>query len=313
MDNFDTPILLIAFNRPELFNDLIDLVRKIAPSKVYVAVDGPRKNNIYDEFNVNQTISLIEKIDWHCELKVLKRETNLGCGLSVSSAISWVFETESSVIILEDDIRPNVTFFSFCAQALQYYKDDPRIMTINGHSTIEITDSTDTFRMSKYPEIWGWATWKRSWEVYNLSLENLPKISFLNLAKYYGWNFVLASQSRINFRQIRNMTIDTWDYQLVYISILYGKLHLIANYNLSENVGFNSQATHTIYSPEPSPRPREINSLIFNDELKVNEIYERRSRKWLQDQLYRSARTYIRIQFTSMFKNVFRFIGISRD
>lgn len=306
LDSFDTPVLLIAFNRPELFAELIDSLRVIAPTKIFVAIDGPREDNSDDNLKVCQTIGLIDKIDWLCELSVLNRDSNLGCGLAVSSAISWVLETEQSVIILEDDIRPNTTFFSFCAKALRVYQDDERVMTISGHSTIEINDSPNVFRTSKYPGIWGWATWQRSWNLYQYSLDGLPKISLFYLTKIYRGNLFLAMQSWMNFRAIRNGAIDTWDYQLFYISILLQKLHIIANYNLTENVGFNSQATHTIFSPEPSPTPRKMEHIAFTDELEVSESYERKTRSWLQNQLFRSVRTYIRIKIASKFNTIFR-------
>jgi hypothetical protein len=306
LDSFDTPVLLIAFNRPELFAELIDSLRVIAPTKIFVAIDGPREDNSDDDLKVCQTVELIDRIDWNCELSVLNRDSNLGCGLAVSSAISWVLETEQSVIILEDDIRPNTTFFSFCAQALRAYQDDERVMTISGHSTIEINDSPNVFRTSKYPVIWGWATWQRSWNLYQYSLDGLPKISLFYLTKVYRGNLFLAMQSWMNFRAIRNGAIDTWDYQLFYISILFQKLHIIANYNLTENVGFNSQATHTIFLPEPSPTPREMKHIAFTDELEVSEIYERKTRSWLQNQLFRSARTYIRMRIASTSNTIFR-------
>lgn len=290
---FDTPLLLIGFNRPDLFVDLIGTLRDLSPTNIYIAIDGPRGGNKDDEVKVERTIASIELIDWCCDIKILKRSSNLGCGRAVSSAISWVMENESKVIILEDDIRPNNSFFKFCSDALDRFKDDERIMTVGGHSLIELPNEKATFRLSKYPEIWGWATWKRSWELYEFSLNDLPKISFNNLLSIYGGNFVLAFQSSIQFRKMRSNAIDTWDYQLQYASFLHNKFHLLSNLNLTDNVGFNSQATHTKYLPLPSPAKKEILNLNFGNDVFISEDFELQTRKHLQRQILTSFKSHI--------------------
>jgi hypothetical protein len=293
---FDTPVLLLGFNRPHLFRELINCLREVAPTNIYIAVDGPRNLNANDALAVLETISLIKNIDWECNVHVLKQESNLGCGLAVSTAISWVLELEEMVIILEDDIRPIPSFFEFCELMLQHYRYDERIMTIGGHSTIQIANTSQDYHLSKYPEIWGWATWKRSWDLYKYSLNELPKISFKQLLKVYGGNVLLATQSWMNFRAIRNHSIDTWDYQLVYSSFRFNKLHVIPNYNLTENVGFDNLATHTRFLPVPSPDPKEIKNIRFDAAIECQSSFERQSRAFLQRQFLKSLNNYLKFK-----------------
>ncbi len=299
---FDTPILILGFNRPNLFADLLNTLRDLSPTNVYVAIDGPRDGNEEDVLNVEKTYSSIHLIDWQCRLKVLKRESNLGCGLAVSSAISWVFESESKIIVLEDDIRPNKSFFEFCSQALIRFANDERIMTISGHSVIEIDESKDRFRLSKYPDIWGWATWKRSWNLYQFSIADLPKISFRQLLAIYNGNFLLAMNSAFNFRKMRLHIIDTWDYQLLYCSFLHNKLHLIPNYNLASNVGFGGQATHTRFLPKPSPAVKEMFDFNFQNDPLCLGRHERRYRVHEGWQLRISVRSHLFNILSSKFK-----------
>jgi hypothetical protein len=299
---FDTPILILGFNRPDLFADLLDNLRDLSPTNIYIAVDGPREGNKEDVTNVEETISSIELIDWSCNIKILKRNLNLGCGRAVSSAISWVMETESKVIILEDDIRPNKSFFEFCSKALTHFEDDERIMTIGGHSLIELPNQTDKFRLSMYPEIWGWATWKRSWEQYEFSLQNLPKINFRKLLSIYGGNFVLAFQCSMNFRKMRSHMIDTWDYQLLYSSFFHNKFHVLPNMNLTKNVGFNSQATHTKYLPVPSPARKEIVDLNFKNHVYISNDFEKLTRRHMQHQIFTSLKSHIIARIKALVK-----------
>jgi len=299
---FNTPVLLLGFNRPHLFRELINCLREVAPTNIYVAVDGPRDLNANDALAVSETILLIKNIDWECNLHVLKQESNLGCGLAVSTAISWVLELEEMVIILEDDIRPIHSFFEFCEQMLHHYKYDESIMTIGGHSTIEVSTDSHAYRLSKYPEIWGWATWRRSWDLYRYSLHDSPIISFRKLLIIYGGNLLLATQCWMNFKAIRNSLIDTWDYQLLHSSYHFGKLHVIPNHNLTQNVGFNDQATHTKFSPVPSPMPKELVDVHFDNTISCLRKFEKQNRIFLQQQLLKSLTTYLNLRIKSLLK-----------
>ena len=299
-ETMSTPVLLLAFNRPDLFLELINCLRDSAPKNIYVAIDGPREFNSNDPQDVSDTISLIANIDWECNVRVLKQKSNLGCGRAVCSAISWVLEHEEMVIILEDDIRPNRSFFQFCEEMLQRYRNDERIMTVSGHSMIEVPESLTNYRFSKYPGVWGWATWKRSWTLYEYSLDSYPKIGFTRLLKAYRGNLILSLQCALNFTAVRNDLIDTWDYQLLYGSFLYQKLHVIPNVNLTENVGFNQKATHTKFPTIPSPKTKEIINFRLYEPTNCSPQSERRDRSILQRQLFRSLREYLKFRLSTI-------------
>ena len=299
-NSMSIPVLLIAFNRPDLFLELINCLRESKPKNIYVAIDGPREINSNDVQDVSDTISLIANIDWECNVRILKQKFNLGCGRAVSSAISWVLEHEEMVIILEDDIRPNRSFFQFCEEMLQRYKNDERIMTVSGHSMIEVANSPSNYRLSKYPVIWGWATWKRSWNLYEYSLDSYPKIGIVQLLKAYRGNLILSLQCVLNFGAVRSNLIDTWDYQLLYSSFLHGKLHVIPNVNLTENVGFNQKATHTKFPTIPSPKTKEIVDFRLHEPTNCSPQSERRDRSILQRQLFRSLRVYLKFRLSTL-------------
>ncbi len=131
-DNFDIPILFILFNRPKLAQLVLDRIRLVRPTKLYIAIDGPRPNREDDRINVQQCVSLISEIDWPCTVKTIIRDDNLGCKFAVSSAINWFFVQEEMGIILEDDCLPDSTFFSFCRKLLFKYENDNKIMHISG-------------------------------------------------------------------------------------------------------------------------------------------------------------------------------------
>lgn len=247
---FSEPILVMGFNRPELLGKLMDRLREIRPTRVYVAIDGPRAEREGEVELVEQSRAVADQIDWECEVTTLFQETNLGCGLGVSTAISWFFENEERGIILEDDILPSLSFFDFCETLLDRYQDDDRVFAISGCNFVPAeyqSDPDQPYRFTNIPHIWGWASWRRSWQNYRLDIEgwrarlplrSLWRITHRSLPAFVYW----AS----TFELLAKRQVDTWDGQLVLTAMENGQLIANSNVNLVENLGFGETATHTI-------------------------------------------------------------------
>ena len=133
---FNTPILLLVFNRPEETKTVLNQISAIKPRQLFVAADAPRLGNEKDEMLCTQTRQLFDRIDWDCEIKTLFRTQNLGCGKAVSQAITWFFENVEEGIILEDDCLPDISFFRFCAELLAKYRTDNEVMSISGSNLL---------------------------------------------------------------------------------------------------------------------------------------------------------------------------------
>lgn len=245
MELFSTPILLIIFNRPELSQKVFDVIRTVKPQKLYISADGPRLNNHQDKINCEHTRQIIKQVDWDCKLFTRFLETNLGCGLNVSSAISWAFEKEDRLIILEDDTVPAIPFFSYCNSLLEKYKDDTRICMISGNNYTEIHNVTeDSYFFSIYGHIWGWATWKRVWVKYDFEMRDWPLFKNTNqinnvFSKKSEQHFFLTFYN--NFFKLKDK--GTWDYQWFYCRIKEMGLSIVPQNNLVTNIGV--QGVHT--------------------------------------------------------------------
>lgn len=244
-----TPILVIAFNRPDHLAVLLDRLREVHPSTVYFAVDGPREEKQDERDRVQAVRDLIAAIDWIPQKQTLIHDSNLGCGRGVSTAISWFFEHETEGIICEDDIIPDPSFFAYCTELLDRYRDDERVFAISGCNFVppeHITRPELAYRFSQVPHIWGWATWKRSWENYSLDIENwrsrLPARELFNRA---GRSVSGAAYWASVFRVLARKEVDTWDGQLVLASMAANQWTATSNTNLVRNIGFDEQATHT--------------------------------------------------------------------
>lgn len=244
------PILVMGFNRPELLTQVIANLRELKPEILFIAIDGPRSDNSEDKEKVQRCRDLVREIDWDCTVNTLFQSSNLGCGLGVSTALSWFFSHVERGIILEDDILPDPSFFGFCSELLDRYAQDERVFGISGCNFVPESDQTDpddAYRFSRVAHIWGWATWRRSWTSYRFDLEGwremlpLPRL-WVSSGKSLTGSLFWA----MTFELMARPQVDTWDAQLVFAAMRQGQFMATANTNLVENIGFGGDATHTL-------------------------------------------------------------------
>ena len=256
-ENGDVPILLIGFNRPKVMERVLERLREVKPSQVFIAIDGPRANRSDEAEKVQACRELVGTIDWDCSVNTLFREENLGCGLGVSSAISWFFDHVEQGIILEDDVIPDLTFFGFCAELLDRYAEDKRVFAITGCNFVPPeaqSHPNDAYRFSRVAHIWGWATWKRSWDSYRLDIQGWRKdLPSRSLWRSSGRSVSGSLFWAMTFELMARKQVDTWDAQLVYAAMRQDALIATCNTNLVENIGFGDDATHTVVTVDIEP------------------------------------------------------------
>ncbi|MEM6766871.1 MAG: glycosyltransferase [Bacteroidota bacterium] len=244
----NTAVLLLGFNRPESMQRVLERVRRATPSRVYFAVDGPRAHKEGETEIVKAVQALAADIAWNCQVFTLFREQNLGCAQAVSSAISWFFSQEEYGIILEDDCVPDPSFFQFCEEILLRYKDDDRVMHVSGSNFHKGWQNvpTESYYFSSVPLIWGWASWRRSWEMFDFELKSLPE-----LKKSGFLNQFLFNRKTVNTKVMKDLddissgTQNTiWGYQWLLSNYLNSGLSVVPNKNLIKNIGFEGSTTH---------------------------------------------------------------------
>ncbi|UFH55970.1 nucleotide-diphospho-sugar transferase [Spirosoma sp. KNUC1025] len=244
---YDIPILLIMFNRPEMALQVFSRIRLARPKTLYLTVDGPRLDRATDEKDVLACQSIERYVDWPCTVKTLYRTENLGCKRAVSSAITWFFEQVEMGIILEDDCLPDLTFFDYCQVLLNKYALDPKIMHVGGANIYENHKwGSDSYFFSTIPHIWGWATWRRAWLVYDVTMKDYPLFKRSKYIKEIVTGLPSLSYWLKIFDETYLGNIDTWDYQWVFAIWKNEGISIIPNQNLITNIGFGELATHTL-------------------------------------------------------------------
>lgn len=249
---FNTPILYIIFNRLDTVQQTFPIIKKQKPKFLFIAADGARKDKIGEAEKCQQVREwVLSQIDWDCELNTLFRNENLGCGKGPAEAISWFFENVEQGIILEDDCLPSDSFFKFCEELLEYYKNDERIWQISGTNRLRESPFEDfDYFYTNYPSEWGWATWKRCWNQYDFYIKlwekEYIKESIKDLFFDYSTNI-----SQILDTTINNPNVSWWDYQWGFIKNINSGLTVTPCKNLISNIGFGDDATHTFGYDNP--------------------------------------------------------------
>jgi hypothetical protein len=286
-----TPVAFIIFNRPDLTRIVFQSIRRAQPKTLLVVADGPRNDS--ERVKCNAARSIIDSVDWDCEVIKNYSEVNLGCRDRVSSGIDWVFSQVEEAIILEDDCLPSDSFFGFCEMMLDCYRDDRRIMMISGNNFQVYRDRLPSshaysYCFSKYVHVWGWATWRRAWELYdvNTAVSILMRDNNGRRPQYHqqiavphtGGNRCMSSwpffkEENLNnslsadpveilfwqdiFERVSVGEIDTWDYQWVYACFHQNSMSIMPSVNLISNIGFRADATHTLSDTPWSNLPTE--------------------------------------------------------
>jgi len=211
-----------------------------------VIADGPRADKPGEAEKCAQVKAIIDRVDWDCEVLKNYSDENLGCKMRPASGLDWVFDTVEEAIILEDDCLPHPTFFRYCQELLDYYRNDNRIMMISGNNFQFGRKRTDySYYFSKFPHIWGWASWRRAWKYYDIQMTLWPEVR-----KGKWLQDILKSDKAVTywtkiFDVAYKNQIDAWDYQWTFACWIQNGLSILPNINLVSNIGFRPDATHT--------------------------------------------------------------------
>ncbi|SMP79518.1 Glycosyltransferase involved in cell wall bisynthesis [Desulfonatronum zhilinae] len=268
------PVFFLIYNRPDCTRHVFEQIRQAKPEKLLIVADGPRIGKDDDHALCASTRKIVENVDWDCDVSRNYSDTNLGCKIRVSSGISWAFTQVDEAIILEDDCLPAPSFFPFCTTLLDYYRNDERVFQINGTCYLNQLRLKESYFFSKYNHIWGWATWKRAWDCYQL--ENPGFEQDFSLLQFH------TDQERAYwFKAFKNYfagNVDTWDYPWTFSVWKNSGLCVYPAKNLIKNIGFGQDATHTKNANAFIPQKLEnISKLIHPQKVQINNRLDRTS------------------------------------
>jgi hypothetical protein len=243
----DVAVLLLFFARPEQTEKVFEQIKLARPKRLYLYQDGAREGRLDDVENINKCREIVENIDWDCEVHKWYQEKNIGCDPSEFLSQKWMFETEEMGIVLEDDDVPSQSFFPYCKELLEKYKDDDRIHMICGLNLAdEYQNSSADYFFSKECSIWGWASWRRvldTWDEHYTWLDDSEAVRMV-LDTYP----TKKEKKSIFNSATRHRASGKAYYESIHSSsmVLNGRLAIIPTKNMISNIGVGINTTHSV-------------------------------------------------------------------
>lgn len=232
-------VLILTYARQANCITILTKLIEYGCKRIYLYLDAPKNAEVL----TSQTLFLKRLMDkkfipYDVRLEIKKSESNQGIAVSMINALDWFFAQESEGIVLEDDLEFGKSFLSFTSAMLLRFRSDKDVLMISGNR-YSSPQSQGDIAWCNYPQTWGWAAWKRSWEVLrSIYLEKIslssfsltsPRNNFWTMGAYY----------------VAQGAVDTWDIPIANFMIKSGLFTVLPPVNLVSNVGNDEFATHT--------------------------------------------------------------------
>lgn len=241
-------LVFIIFNRADTAGRTFEMIRQARPSRLFVIADGPRPEREGEVERCAEARAIVDRVDWQCEVTRYFSETNLGCRRRISTGLREVFSEVDEAIVLEDDCLPDPSFFPYCEEMLERYRQDERVMHIAGTNYQFGRRRTPwSYYFSRYNHCWGWASWSRAWRHYDDSMSLWPEVRDRGLL-----NDILAGDDgsvhywERAFQEVYDGKIDSWSFVWTLSCWMRSGLTILPAVNLISNIGFNNRGAHTL-------------------------------------------------------------------
>lgn len=266
----ETPVVIFAFNRPEVARQTLAAVRAVRPTRLFLIADGPREGRPDDPLLVAATREVLDAVDWPCEVTRRHSTVNLGCEASIETGLDYVFSEVAEAMVIEDDCVADPSFFRFAQELLSRYRDDRRVWQISGNNfgVPERLFEGSSYRFTAWGSVLGWATWADRWQTHraNFTRDHHPAHDprgsspvRTRPARPDTAGLVTPSGRRhfADAATSQDVIIHGWDKHWYLTMMTEGGLTITPRRNLVEHIGWGAGATHG--TSERSDHPaREI-------------------------------------------------------
>lgn len=240
----DVPVAVFIWTRPELQRKQFEVIKKVRPRVLLLLSDGGRNTGEWEKINISRKM-YDEKIDWECEVFRQYESKNQGVYIMEDKCQKFVWQHVDRCIFLEDDVIPSVSYFKFCEELLERYKDDYRVCWISGMNMKGVyKEVTSDYFFTKTSNIWGYATWKR---VYDRSYGNFE---YVNDPYVMGLLEDVKKYSKVSYNKLKYYPTNPFhgghnpDDEFFYGAARYleNQLYIVPKVNLIRNMGLEDSA-----------------------------------------------------------------------
>jgi hypothetical protein len=241
------PVALFVFNRPDFVRQVMVVLAQVRPPKLMVVADGPRDGVEADRPLCAEARRIANEVDWPCEIVNHWSESNLGCDDRMRSGLDWVFEQVDEAVILEDDIVPEPSFFSWCGRLLSRYRDDPAIALISGRNNLGRwgDPGRNDHLIARRGSIHGWATWASSWKCVDHHLPPADRNDLAQRIESLDLDPIVRENSSMVAEVAASGQLSAWDTRWSFTCLLADRWAVVPPVNMTMNIGFGELATRT--------------------------------------------------------------------
>nr|MBD3620687.1 glycosyltransferase [Sunxiuqinia sp.] len=261
------PICLFTYNRLGELQRTVDALKRnclAAKSELFIFSDGAKSAEV--EHKVAEVRKYLKTISGFKSVSIEESPINRGLASSIIAGVSRIVQQYGKVIVLEDDLITTPNFLNFLNQALDYYQDHPKIMSISGYSMDlpSLKDYEPDFYLGYRAASWGWGIWKDRWELVDWDMKSYRsfKWDFLRQVQFMrgGMDMPYMLWKQMNGR------LDSWAIRLGYCQFEKDLLTVFPSKSKLKSIGFGSEATHT--------RSSQRFACKLDEELKTEFIFD---------------------------------------
>lgn len=251
MEQFDVPVALFTFKRVEKTLQIIEKIAVVRPKKLYILSDQGRNEQEIAAVKLCRE-QIEDKINWPCEVVKKYATENIGVYNNIGLGAKWVLSREERAIFLEDDNLPEITFFKFCQEMLEAYKNDTRILWVCGTNYLKKYSPADgsSYVFTKHMLPCGWASWGHKFNKFYDGDLSLWQDAYLKKRVVFENNDKALMKQDINnwnmeLRRIRKgVRPFSWDYQMSFTMRIHGLYAIVPKYNQITNIGVDMDSIH---------------------------------------------------------------------
>ena len=237
------PILLFVYNRPEHTRRCIESLQKnslASESSLFIYADGAKDSTQQEA--VKDVRNYIRTIQGFKQITLIERDENWGLARNIIDGVTTQVNQYGKVIVLEDDLVVAPYFLAFMNDALEVYKNEPKVGHIQACDFTQDPSLPDTF-LIKWTGSWGWATWDRAWKHFNPNgKELLQELEKRNLTRTFDFKGKYGF-TRMLRRQIEGKN-NSWAIRWNASLFLKDILSLNVGRSLVQNEGFDGSGTN---------------------------------------------------------------------
>jgi hypothetical protein len=259
-----SPIALFVYNRPEHTRKTVEALQRnnlAKESELFIFSDSPKDDKSKEK--VEKVRDYLKTVTGFKKVTVIERSENLGLAKSIISGVTQIVNKYGEIIVLEDDLVTSPYFLEYMNGALDLYEKENRVISIHGYTLPVKKPLPETFFI-KGADCWGWATWKRGWDLFEPDGKKLlAKLEKRNLIKEFDFDGTYNYSGMLK-RQIAGLT-NSWAIRWYASAFLAHKLTLYPGESLVQNIGQDASGTHM-------GKGGLYNTLLSNKKTNIGEV-----------------------------------------